>query len=87
MELLGNIILDNFSNQKCNGVMGYCVGGSDCSSLMDEYDEYLHDSDERKKFVVLLNAVAFVFDPIFIFLLFQQELFFFCFFFDCLGLS
>ena len=32
MELLGNIIMENSSNQKCNVVMGYYVGGSDFSS-------------------------------------------------------
>ena len=37
--------------------------------------------------MVLLNPVAFAFDFIFSFLLFEEELFFFCFFLDCLVVS
>ena len=45
MELLGNVILENSSNQKCNIVMVSYVGVSDCSSLIVKDDESLHDSD------------------------------------------
>ena len=48
MELLGNVIFENSINQKCNVNMGYCVGGSDCSSLIEEYGQYLHVYDEMK---------------------------------------
>ena len=48
MELLGNFILENSSNPKCNVVMGSSyVVGSDCISLMGEDDESVHESYKR----------------------------------------
>ena len=48
MKILGNVILEHSSNKKLNVVIGSCDGGSDCSSLMEEDDEYLCDFDYRK---------------------------------------
>ena len=52
--------------------MGSCVGGSGCSSLTEEHNESLHDSNKSNYFVVVLIAVAFFFDIVYLFLLFEH---------------
>ena len=41
MEQLGNFIMENSSNQKCNDIMGSYIGGSDCINWMEDYDSCL----------------------------------------------